>query len=46
MTDRLAFDLFGRGRETENGIVNPILQQMNEAVVAAVRKRSDKSAYT
>ena len=28
MNDRLAFYLFGRGRETENGIVQPIRKQM------------------
>ena len=46
MNDRLAFDLFGRGRDTENGIVQPIRQQMTEAVAAGEWKRSANSAYT
>ena len=46
MNDRLAFDLFGRGRDTENGIVQPIRQQMTEAVAAAEMKRSVNRTYT
>ena len=62
MNDRLAFDLFGRGRDVENGIVQPqayspgltgrllmvqpIRQQMTEAVAAAERKRSVNSTHT
>ena len=46
MNDRLAFDLFGRGRYTENGMVQPTRQHMTEAVAAAEWKRSAHSTYT
>ena len=46
MNDRLAFDLFGRGREGENGIAQLIRQQMTETVGAAEWKRSANSINT